>query len=64
MGRGLTIFLTSYFTEMAIFLTVDYSEASMCSNCEENVWKVEIFLTLFPHKYEDFFQSQCEESMR
>ena len=30
MGRGLTIFSHFIVTKMAIFLTVDYNEASMC----------------------------------
>ena len=63
MGRGLTIFLTFHCTEMAIFLTVEYNETSMCWNCEETCGKWKVFLTLFPHKCEDFFQSWCEKSM-
>ena len=41
MGRGLTIFSHFIVTKMAIFLTVDSNEASMCWNCEEmcGKWK-------------------------
>ena len=47
MGRGLTIFSHFIVTKMAIFLTVDYNEASMCWNCEEMCGKWKVFLTLF-----------------
>ena len=60
----LTIFLTLCCTEMAIFLTVDCNEASMCWNCEEICGKrKEVFLTLFLRNVWGFFQPQCEESM-
>ena len=49
---------------MAIFLTVDCNEASMCWNCEETCGKrKEAFLTLFLRNVWGFFQPQCEESM-
>ena len=49
---------------MAIFLTVDCNEASMCWNCEEICGKrKEAFLTLFLRNVWGFFQPQCEESM-
>ena len=47
MGRGLTIFSHFIVTKMAIFLTVDSNEASMCWNCEEMCGKWKVFLTLF-----------------
>ena len=49
---------------MAIFLTVDCNEASMCWNCEEICGKrKEAFLTLFLRNVWGFFQPRCEESM-
>ena len=49
---------------MAIFLTVDCNEASMCWNCEE-IWgkRKEVFLTHFLRNVWGFFQPRCEESM-